>query len=99
MVNRGGRTEWESGQPCLHRASGLAGTTIDANLRVNVEHGYLREVRFILARMDAIDGTNIDTGRVLRADAWFSDDVGHGRVIVNEVVGLSGSRVVDNLTT
>src|SRR5438552_11166788 len=41
----------------LHRARGLAGSTIDANFRVDVEHRVRREIRLILPGMDAVDGT------------------------------------------
>src|SRR5262249_2724859 len=38
----------------------------------------VRELRFVLARVDAVHRADVDAGRVLRTDARFADDVGHG---------------------
>jgi hypothetical protein len=44
---------------------------------VNVEHLSCGELRFVLARVDAVDRTDIHTRGVLGADTRFADDIGH----------------------
>ena len=61
----------------LDRARRHAGAAVDALVRMNVEHLGRREVRLVLARMDAVDRADVHARRVLRADARFADDVGH----------------------
>lgn len=59
-------------------AGRLAGSAIDAFIGVDIEHFSGLVFGFILARVDAIDGADIDAGGILGADAGFSDDVnGH----------------------
>jgi hypothetical protein len=55
-----------------HRALGLARTAIDALVGVDEE--------LLVAFINAIDGTDVDTRLVLDADARFSDHVGHARL-------------------
>ena len=45
---------------------------------MNIEHFGRRELRFVLPRMDAVDRADVHARGVLRADARFADDVGHG---------------------
>src|SRR6478672_9635794 len=52
-----------------HRTLGLAGTAIDAFVRVDVE--------LVRALVDAVHRTDIDAGAVLRILAGFSYHVGH----------------------
>src|SRR5450830_278230 len=58
-----------------HRAGRLAIAALDAYVGIDVEHLRSREIRFVLARVNAVDRAHIDAGGVLRADAWLSDDV------------------------
>src|SRR5438045_3795754 len=44
---------------------------------MNVEHRHLREFRLVLARVNAVDGTDIHAGRVLCLDTRVSDDKWH----------------------
>src|SRR5688500_19606464 len=53
---------------------------IDAFIGMNVEHFRRLEFPFVLARVDAVDGTYIDTRRILGADARFADDIRHSVV-------------------
>src|SRR5262247_3716712 len=59
------------------RTGGHAGAAVDAFLRVNVEHRRGGELRFVLARVNAVHGTDVDAGSVFRADARISNDEGH----------------------
>src|SRR5262245_58518250 len=59
----------------LDRAGRLAGATIDAFIRMYIELLRGFEISLILARVDAIHWTDVDTGRVLRADAGFANYV------------------------
>ena len=61
----------------LYRARGLAGSTIDANLRIDVEHRVLRETCLILSRMNAVDRTNLNAGGVFGSDARLSNHICH----------------------
>jgi hypothetical protein len=44
---------------------------------MDVQHLGRFERRFVFARMDAVDRAHVDAGGVLRADAWFRNDVSH----------------------
>src|SRR5690554_4304464 len=55
----------------VHGAGRHAGAAVDALVRVDVE--------LIVRLVDALDGADVHAGRVLNADAGFSDYVSHGR--------------------
>src|SRR3989304_2879303 len=59
------------------RADRLARAAVDAGLGVDIELLRSLESLFVLRGMDAVHGTNLDAGGVLRADAGLGDDVGH----------------------
>src|SRR5688572_27136273 len=44
----------------LNGAGGHAGATVDALVRVDIEHLFRLEVTLVLAGMDAVDGTNVN---------------------------------------
>ena len=48
-----------------------AGTTIDADLRIDIQLG------IIIATMDAVDWTDIDARAVFGPNAWLRDNVRH----------------------
>src|SRR5687768_8472091 len=48
---------------------------VDALIRVDVEHFRRLELGFVFPRVDAIDRADVDTRRVLGADAGFTNDV------------------------
>jgi hypothetical protein len=50
---------------------------IDACVGIDVQLIGAIEFRFILGGMNAVNGTNVDAGRVLGGDAWFGNDVCH----------------------
>ena len=52
-------------------------TTIDTLVRVDVQQIHRLKLRLVLARMNAINGANVDASRILRADAGFADDIRH----------------------
>ena len=56
-------------------ASGNAGTTIDAALRIDIHLSRCFELRFVLLGMDAIGGADLDAERVF--DASISYYIGH----------------------
>lgn len=58
------------GEDRLNRALGLAGSAIDALVRVDVV--------LILTLVNAVDGAHFDAARILCVDAGLNDDVGHG---------------------
>src|SRR5205807_1386345 len=58
-----------------HRAGIDAGATVDALVRIDVEHPVLSA-----AVDDAVHRADVDAGSVLEIDAGFGDDVGHIRV-------------------
>src|ERR1051326_494719 len=60
-----------------HRTRGNARAAVDALFRMDVEHRCLREFRLVLARMDAVDRTDVHAGRVLRFDTGISNDEWH----------------------
>src|SRR5262245_50578230 len=70
------------GEDGLHRTDRYTGAAIDARLRVDVERVLLLELRLVLLGVDAIDGADLDTGRVLRIDARLRDDIRHGRTLL-----------------
>jgi hypothetical protein len=47
----------------------------------------------LVAFVNAIDGTNVDTRFVLDADAGFSDDVGHTRLEPSSVAGCTVAKI------
>ena len=59
------------------RANRYAGTTIDAFDRVDIDHFDGGEVGFVFLRVDAINWTSVDAGRVLRSDTGFRNYVCH----------------------
>jgi hypothetical protein len=59
----------------LDRAGRLAGATINAFIRMDKKLLGGFEISLILARVDAIHGADVNTGRVLRADAGFANYV------------------------
>jgi hypothetical protein len=65
------------GEDCLDGACRLARATIDALIRVNVEHLGPLESILVLARVDAVYGANVNACRVLRPDAGFCNNVRH----------------------
>src|SRR6476469_9260551 len=73
-----------------HRARRHARAAVDALLRVDVEHRHRRELRLVLARMDAVDRADIDARGVFGADARIGDDEGHDDSF--SPAGLLGSR-------
>src|SRR5688572_8444395 len=56
----------------------LAGSAIDANLGIDVQHRFLLEIGLIFPRMDAVHGTDVHARGVLRVDARFGNHIGHG---------------------
>ena len=64
----------------LDRALGLAGTAVDAFLRVDHEN----PARFVYA----IHGTNVDARLVFDVDARLSDDVRHGGLLYRGKQGI-----------
>jgi hypothetical protein len=60
-----------------HRANGNARAAVNALIGIDEELFLGFEVSFVLARVDAIDGANIDTGSVLRSDARLGNHVRH----------------------
>src|SRR5688572_29326984 len=59
------------------RARGHARATIDALIRVDVEHGRRLELGLVLTWMDAVNGADVDAGGVFRADARVGDNERH----------------------
>src|SRR5699024_4890361 len=54
----------------LYRAYRLAGTAVDAFVRLDVQHPF--------ALVDAVDRTLVDTTLVLEVHTGFGDHIGHG---------------------
>jgi hypothetical protein len=65
------------GEDCLDRACRFARATINAFIRVNVEHLCRLESIFVLARVDAIYGADVNACRVLGPNAGFCNNIGH----------------------
>src|SRR5262245_26422870 len=61
----------------LYRTGWDTGSTVDAFVRMNVQHLGRFELYFVLARMNAIHRADVDTGRVFRPNARLADDVRH----------------------
>src|SRR5687768_4284628 len=61
----------------LDGTSRLAGSAIDANLRIDIEHRLFLEIGLILPGMDAVHRTNIHARGVLRVDARFGNHISH----------------------
>ena len=59
----------ESREDGLHRAFGLAGTAVDALVRA--------DVLLVFSLVDTFDRANLNATRVLDADTWLGDHVGH----------------------
>src|ERR1051325_6278866 len=64
-----------------HRTRRNARAAVDALFRMDVEHRRLREFRFVLAGMDAIDRTHVHARGVFRLDTGISDDERHARLV------------------
>ena len=64
----------------LDRAFGLAGTAVDALLRIDHEHA--------AGLVDAVHGADVDTGLVLDIDAGLGDDVRHGGLLYRRQQGI-----------
>jgi hypothetical protein len=62
-----------------HRTNWDACAAIDALNRADVQHGLVLESRFVLAWMDAVHGTDINTGSVFGVDAGFGNHVSHSQ--------------------
>jgi hypothetical protein len=79
------------GEDGLDRARRLASSAINAFIRVYVEHFGRLEIRLVLSRVDAIDRTNIHTGRVLSPYAGLSNNVCHLRLsLLSNVFAAKG---------
>jgi hypothetical protein len=52
---------------------GLAGAAINTLVRIDEKLRCGLEIRLIFKRVNAIDGADVNTSRVLRADARFAD--------------------------
>jgi hypothetical protein len=59
----------------LDRTGRLAGAAINAFIRMDIKLLGGLEISLILTRVDAIHGTDVNTCRVLRADAGFANNV------------------------
>jgi tRNA A-37 threonylcarbamoyl transferase component Bud32 len=64
-----------------NRANRDAGAAINALHRVDVEHGNIGEVGFILSRMDTIHRANVYARGVLGVDTGFSNYISHRRFL------------------
>jgi len=59
----------------LDRTGRLAGAAINAFIRMDIKLLGGFEISLILTRVDAIHGADVDTSRILRADAGFANNV------------------------
>src|SRR6516225_11696558 len=75
-----------------HRTDRNAGTTVDAFRGVNVELCLCGELRFILARMNAVHRADIHAGGVFCADAGLGNHIGHSRSPLSDSAGASANR-------
>lgn len=57
------------------RTGWLTGSAINTFVRMDIEHFGGLKFRLILARVDAIHRADVNTGRILRADAGFANYV------------------------
>jgi hypothetical protein len=48
---------------------------------MDIQHFRRLKLGFVLPGVDAIDRADIDTRRILRANARFTDDIGHARLL------------------
>jgi hypothetical protein len=62
---------------------------------MDVEHRCLLELRFVLARVDAVDGADVDARRILRVDARIGNDKGHFVELTQKAADLKGSVMTD----
>src|SRR6185503_6443539 len=60
----------------------LTGAAVDADVRIDVQHVEVTEVRLVLAWMDTVDRTDVDAGGVFRVDAGLGNYVRHFGVIL-----------------
>src|SRR5580700_11705851 len=67
-----------------HRADRDAGAAVDTLRGINIELCDLFMLRLIFARVDAIDGTDVDAGSVFCADAGLSDYVSHSNLLCSD---------------
>src|SRR5580765_8419204 len=68
-------------EDCFDGTRRNASAAVDALVGMDVEHLRRLELRLVLPRMNAIHGAHIDTCRVLRANARFSDDIRHASLL------------------
>ena len=70
------------GEHCVHRTAFDARVAVDALLGVDEELLGISEPGLVRCRVDAVDGTDLDAGCVLGADARLCDHVRHrqGRI-------------------
>src|SRR3954471_9105086 len=61
----------------LHGTGRLAGATVNAFIRVDVEQFRSFKLRLILPRMNTIDRANVHACRVLRPYTGFRDNISH----------------------
>src|SRR5688500_3524789 len=54
-----------------------ARTAVYAFIRMDIEHFCRLKAWFVLPRMDAVDGTHVHAGCILRADARLANDIRH----------------------
>lgn len=59
----------------FHRASRLTGPAINTFIRMYIKLSSFFKIRFVLARMNAINRTNFDASGIFSADARFTNDV------------------------
>src|SRR5262245_10256808 len=73
------------------RAGGLASAAINALVRMDKKHLGGFELRLILPRMDAIHRADVNTRRILRADARFANYINsHYAFLLQYGYGISG---------
>jgi hypothetical protein len=65
-----------------HRAGRLAGPAVNALVRVNEKLLALIKTGFTLCRMNAVYGTDIDTGSIFRTHTRLGDDIRHSSDIL-----------------
>jgi hypothetical protein len=65
------------GEDGLYRTRGLARSTIDTLVRMDIEHLSALKIRFILPRVNAVNRANVNTSRILGPNAGFSYYISH----------------------
>src|SRR5207245_6878203 len=75
-----------------HRADRDARAAVDAFRGMDIQLRFALEIRFILARMNAIHGADIHTGGVFCADAGLGNHVSHSRSPSSDSAGASADR-------